>query len=433
MHPLPPLALLIASLLIATPHRVCAQGGIGHVIEQIEIRGNEKTKSEIIHKNLPVKQGQSLSQGDIERCREVLERLGLFRTVFVSAKPGSENNSAILVVYVQEKRFGDLGISFEYTELDGFGVVADAYHVNLRGEGKIVGAAYGVGERLKHWGFHYTDPWAGGANQSFHLQITGASSDRDLYRSADPNVRGRYDIERIGAAMGFGQPSPLRAYQFILKYAFEGVQVGAVQKPFVLTGDGLFANEIEAAIGRETLSYLTLEFHKNPGHEPWGSASGTDFGIRVDLSSRALRSVADFIRLRMEYYRHIELFPGHIMSLGGRAGVIWGTPPFYERFYLDGENQLRGVDRRDIGPEGGTAFFMVESLYAIQINPLGRVYAFAESGGVRRPINGARRADIDVAVGLGLLLFNRIDISYGISTGTLIVKSHHFGGIKIGL
>jgi len=430
MHPL---ALLIASLLIATPHIVCAQGGIGHVIEHIEIRGNEKTRSEIIRKTLPVKEGQSLSPGDIERCREVLERLRLFRTVYISAKPGSEANSAILVVYVQEKRFGDLGISFEYTELDGFGVAADAYHVNLRGEGKIVGAAYGVGERLKHWGFHYIDPWAGGTNQSFHLQITGASSDRDLFRSADPNVRGRYDIERIGGALGFGQPSPLRAYRFILKYAFEGVQVGAVQKPTVPTDGGLFADEIEAAIGRKNLSYFTLEFHKNPGNAPWGGESGTDFGLRFDLSSKAIGSVANFLRLRAEYYRHIEPLPGHILSLGGRAGAIWGTPPFYERFYLDGENQLRGVDRRDIGPEGGTAFFMAESVYSVQIKPIGRVYTFAESGGVRRPINGIHRKDIDFAIGMGLLLFNRIDISYGISTGTLIVKSHHFGGIKIGL
>jgi hypothetical protein len=36
-------------------------------------------------------------------------------------------------------------------------------------------------------------------------------------------------------------------------------------------------------------------------------------------------------------------------------------------------------------------------------------------------------------VGVGILLFNRIDISLGLTSGTLIVKSHRFGGINVGL
>lgn len=433
MHPLRPFALLLLILLSGAPGKSFAQGGIGHVVVSVEIRGNEKTRAEIIRKVLPVKLGEQLEPGDLERCREVLYRLRLFRTVFVSVKPGAAPGTAVLVVYVQEKRFGDLGISFEYTEQNGFGIAADAYHVNLRGEGKVVGVVYGYGERFKHWGFHYTDPWLWGSNQSFHLQVTGSSADRDLYRSPNPEVRGHYNLERIGASLGVGQPSPLRAYRLLFKYTFEAVQVGNFDKPTIPTNNGLFASEIEAAIGRQTLSYLTLEFRKEPGSAPWGSAPGTDMGIRLDLSAEGLGSVANFIRVRTELYRHFQVIPGQIFSLGGRAGAIWGTQPFYERFYLEGENQLRGVDRRDIGPEGGTQFYMAEGVYSVRIRPMGRIYAFVESGGVRRPIGDINHVDAGMAVGIGLLLFNRVDISFGISTGTLIVKSHRFGGIQIGL
>jgi outer membrane protein assembly factor BamA len=141
------------------------------------------------------------------------------------------------------------------------------------------------------------------------------------------------------------------------------------------------------------------------------------------------------MRVQTEGHRHFQMLPGQILSLGGRVGQIWGTPPFYERFTLDGENQLRGVDRRDIGPEGGTQFFTVEAIYNIHIKPLGLAYAFAESGGLRRPVpnTNLHREDTDISFGIGFLLFNRIDISYGISTGTVIVKSHKFGGINIDL
>jgi len=239
-------------------------------------------------------------------------------------------------------------------------------------------------------------------------------------------------LERIGGSIGIGQPSPMRAYRFIFKYAIEAIQVGGFQKPTVETNGGLFANEIEAAVGREALSFLTIELHKQPT-AVWGSKPGLDFGARLDVSTEILGSVSNFVRLRAEICQHIQIFPNHMLSLGARGGTIWGTPPFYERFYLDGENQLRGVDRRDIGPEGGNQFFMAEAVYGVDLKPLGRAYLFVEAGGVRRPLISANREDTDFAVGIGFLLFNRIDISFGISTGTLIVKSHRFGGINIDL
>ena len=109
-----------------------AQGGIGHTIEKIEVRGNEKTRAETIRQVLHIREGDQIQEGDLERMTLVLERLSLFRTVLVNAKPGSATGQAVLVVYVQEKRFGGLGVSLEYTELNGFGMSADAHHAKIR-------------------------------------------------------------------------------------------------------------------------------------------------------------------------------------------------------------------------------------------------------------------------------------------------------------
>ena len=67
------------------------------------------------------------------------------------------------------------------------------------------------------------------------------------------------------------------------------------------------------------------------------------------------------------------------------------------------------------------------------IKPLGRIYALPKAAVSCRFVNDNSRRDAGTAIGVGLLLFNRIDISFGINTGTLIVKSHRFGGIKFGL
>ena len=130
---------------------------------------------------------------------------------------------------------------------------------------------------------------------------------------------------------------------------------------------------------------------------------GTDFNTRLSLSSKVLGSVANFAKLRVELHRQQHLFAGHSFSVGVKAGGILGHPPFYERFYMDGDNQLRGVERRVIGPEGGTLFFATEALYAVAIKPLGRVYAFAESGGVLRFVNANSRRDAGTAFGVGFV------------------------------
>ncbi|MDP6777216.1 MAG: BamA/TamA family outer membrane protein, partial [Candidatus Latescibacteria bacterium] len=295
-----------------------------------------------------------------------------------------------------------------------------------------IGAQWTLGERLKSWSVGYTDPWISGSDYSLHLKAFTSSSDRDLYRSRDPEARGRYDLERIGGHVGIGQPVGGN-FRLVLKYSFEDVQVGGFQEPTVPTGGGLYAQEVGAAVGRKQVSSFGLDLYRRSIGRAWGSTPGTDASLQASFSPKYLGSTANFLRLRTEIYRHISILPGQILSVGGRAGTVLGSPPFYERLYLDGPNQLRGLERRKLGPEGGAQFASAELLYSISLGGLGRLYSFVEGAGVRRPIDGTVRRDSDWTAGVGILLFNRVDISLGISTGTLIVKSHRFGGINVDL
>ncbi len=423
---------LVLALMVAWSPPLHGQNGTGCVIERIEVRGNQKTKPEVILRSLALREGERLTPNGIDASRDALYRTRLFKTVHLASKPGTESGKAVVVVFVDEKRFGDLGIGLEYTELDGFGVSSDAYHVNLWGEGKVIGGEWTLGERLKSWSLSYTDPWLSGSDFSLHLKASTSSSDRDLYRSRNPEARGRYDLERIGGQVGIGQPIG-GSCRLVLRYSFEDVQVGDFTEPVVPRAGGLYAQEVGAAVGRKQVSSFGLDLYSRSTGRAWGSAAGTDAGLQADFSSNYLGSAANFLRLRTEVYRHIRIMPGQILSLGGRAGTVLGSPPFYERFYLDGPNQLRGLERRELGPEGGTQFASAELLYSVSLRRLGRLYAFLEGAGVRRPIDGIVRRESDWTVGVGILLFNRVDVSLGISTGTLIVKSHRFGGINVDL
>ena len=418
------------SLLSAYP--LLAGKGTGYVIERIEVRGNQKTKVEFIIRSLPLQQGDRITPGRMDASRETLYRTRLFRTVHVASKPGTEKGQAVLVVFVDEKRFGDLGASFEYTELDGFGIAVDAYHANLGGEGKTVGSEYLHGERLESWGFHFSDPWLTNSGLSLHLQASVTSSDRDLYPNRRLDASGTYDLSRTGGSIGIGQAIG-KGYRLIYRYSYEDVQIGSFVAPTIRVGSVNFEQEVQSSVGREPVAYFGLDFHHQPKGVPWGSTPGQDLRIKADYSSTVTGSQSNFLKLQGQIYRHIQTFPGQIFSVGARAGTIFGTPPFHERFFLEGSNQLRGFEPRGFGSEGGSKFISTEAIYSIAMKPVGRLYVFGEWAAVRRTRNQIDKTGSDGTIGIGILLFNRVDLSFGIGTGTLIVKSHRFGGINVGL
>ena len=424
----PPFLIFVLLTLDTSP--LPAQEGL--VVERIEVRGNQKTKPEVILRSLGLRKGDRLTREVMRAGREALYRTRLFRTVHLAPRPGSEVGKAVLMVYVDEKRFGDLGISLIYTELDGFGVALDAYHVNLWGNGRLIGAEFNYGERLRHAGFTYTHPWLSGADLSLYLQAAMSSSNRDLYRSKKKESRGGYDLDRTGGSIGIERPV-WGDYRLIFKYGFTEVAVANYREPAVQTNGGLFASEVGAAVGQRSVGFLGLDLGRTPTEIPWGSAPGVDFNLQLDLSTIQLGSQKNFLRVKAEVYRHFRTFSGQTLSFGGRAGTIFGSPPFHERFYLDGPNQLRGFEQREIGPEGGTRFLSAEGVYFVPLKKVGKVYFFVEGAGVSRSAGGKRRNDVDGTLGIGVLLLNRVDISLGLGTGTLIVKSHRFGGINVGL
>jgi hypothetical protein len=75
------------------------QEGVQVIIDHILIVGNERTKAEIIERELVLKPGQPLADSDIIESRRRLNALGLFRRVQIAdvRHPGQEARRDVLV------------------------------------------------------------------------------------------------------------------------------------------------------------------------------------------------------------------------------------------------------------------------------------------------------------------------------------------------
>ncbi len=439
--------LICLTALLFCPGWVAARERSPFVVEGIEILGNARTKDNVIIRSMVLKQGDLLTSKRIIATQRDLYRTRLFRTVHVSSKPGTSDGKAIVVVYVEEKRFGDVNLGGEYSELDGFTFVSEVRYVNLQGDGKSIGVSYDLGERRKGWKGAYSDPYLFNSRYSFLLGLHGSTFERDLYpdtevafrkaqrlgTSIDPSLgnpdrNGIYKLDRLGATLGFSRDFG-KGYRTIFKYGAEEVDVGWFRTP---KATGPFAKEIGNNLGRDALVTLGLEFRKGLVG-PVRRLPQTEFTLSAEYSPVLLGSAARFARLRADAAAHIPLVPGHILSFEFKSGAVLWDPPFYERLFLDGNYQLKGFERRAIGPEGGTKMLFVEAVYSLPVGRLGRFYLFGEAANVWVKGQEIKLRELDGTFGVGLSLLNRIEFSFGFGPRTFILRTHRIGGIRAGL
>src|SRR5262249_46887969 len=76
-------------------------------IERIDLRGNIKTRAEEIRREMRIHEGELFSGTGERRSRERVTALGLFETVEVQHKQGSDNSKVVVTVEVKEKDAAD--------------------------------------------------------------------------------------------------------------------------------------------------------------------------------------------------------------------------------------------------------------------------------------------------------------------------------------
>lgn len=139
------------------------EGQRSHV-ENVIIRGNNKTKDYVIRREFPVEEGDIFSRDKIISGIRNLHNLQFFSTVLPDVKPGSEQNLVDVIVDVEEQ--GTIGLNFGMT----FSGVSDpddipislflkVDNINLFGEGKALSLSTTLAKTEQSIDFSYGQTW----------------------------------------------------------------------------------------------------------------------------------------------------------------------------------------------------------------------------------------------------------------------------------
>jgi outer membrane protein insertion porin family len=426
-------------------------------INKIKISGNDRTKDNVIRRELNFYPGNRI---DTEKIREAHRRLlntGFFdvesgEPTSVSFEPGPEPDKIDIMVDVKEGQtgllrfgggfganvgaFGDISYSDRNFDILDFPknfhdfISGNAF----RGAGHVITLRFSPGVYRQEAIFSFFNPAVFDSTYSFGLNFF-------LYQ----RVREIYDEGRKGARVTVGKEILRNLFLRIIP-SYELMEITSVDEdaPEIVN----FAEGSFTRLGLELrLIYDKRDsyFFPTRGYEIGGSFEATTLGVKIARTTIYGRK-----------YFTIFNFPDwgkHVLTLAGTAGIVGSTGtqeteppttdvPIFERYFAGGWGSIRGFQFRGVSPTerfefvdpetgevvfsedeqvGGNSLLLGSAEYSIPIyGETFRVVTFLDAGKADEKIGDLNLTNMRVAGGFGVRLtipfFGRavIAIDYGI-------------------
>ncbi len=311
-------------------------------VNRINMKGNTKTRDEVLRRELRQMESSWASTAKIDRSKVRLERLGYFEEVNVETPPVVGTSDQIDVNYtVVEKSSGNLMAGVGFSQTQGLVFNANVSQDNVFGSGKKVNIAFNNSDVTTRYNFGYFDPY---------FTLDGVSMGYDLGYSArdaeEANIS-RYSTDVINSSFNFGLPlNEHDRLRFNIDF-----------KHTELTTSDFSSNEIKQFINENGDSYLTLAASVGWTHDTLNRAIFPSSGGQQRLSAFATVPGSDLEYYKVSY-KHQQYFPLAkdltFRLLGEFAyGDGYGSTeslPFFEHYYAGGVKSVRGYDDNTIGP-----------------------------------------------------------------------------------
>ena len=170
-------------------------------VRRINMKGNSKTRDEVLRREMRQMESSWASSSKIERSKTRLERLGYFEEVNVETPPVAGTADQIDVNYtVTEKPSGNLSAGIGFSQTQGIVLNANIAQDNVFGSGKRVNIAFNNSDYATSYQFGFFNPYftVDGVSQGYNLGYTK--------RNAGQINIANYSTNVMNAGVNFGIP-----------------------------------------------------------------------------------------------------------------------------------------------------------------------------------------------------------------------------------
>ncbi len=353
-------------------------------LNRLEFRGNNYTKDKVIRREMLLREGDRFSLALFKDSMLRVKQLGLVDLEKEpDIKPNPEDPTKIdAVVSVKELQRNNIQFTAGYSGYEGFFVMASYSTVNFLGAGENLEITAQYGKRVRNYVFGFSEPYV------FDLPITLGFNIYDRYLIL-PYL---YDRKGRGADIIMG--ARLKGYlRGNLTYSYELVDIrqstysgnyydnyyGGGYGYGYGSGSGYYPGYYPGyGFGKYAVSALIPTVFRSTVDSPLTPSRGTMILASLKYAGGPLGGEVDFIKPKLEFtYWHPTLskqvigFHAVYQFIRTYSG---SEIPFWERFYLGGERDIRGYDIYSIGPRtpegqllGGMKAFVFNAEYQLHL------------------------------------------------------------------
>lgn len=353
-------------------------------VRRINIVGNERTRDEVIRRELRQLEGAYFDGEKVRRSRDRVDRLGYFEDVKVEtpAVPGAADLVDVNLA-VKERATGNLSFGAGFSSSEKLVLTAGISQNNIFGTGNTFGFDINTSKSNRVISLSQTNPY---------FTIDGVSQGFDIYsRNYKPNSLdlGDYSIKSNGVGLRFGIPLTDLS-RFTAGATIENTDITLTEN-----SPERYVQYVADNGNSSTAMLVSLGWSRDDrdsGVLPTrGSLQRATFDVTLPVFD--LR----YYRLGYQHQKYLPLATGYTLMLNGQ--VDWGHGigskkyPLFKNYYAGGIGSVRGYesgslsqerDAKDDVPLGGTSRVIgnAELLFPLPgVNDKAvRLYVFTDAG-----------------------------------------------------
>ncbi|HEV8396920.1 MAG TPA: outer membrane protein assembly factor BamA [Vicinamibacterales bacterium] len=370
--------------------------GDQYLVNRLSFTGNTTTRDGVIRRELQLFEGGVFNRQALKYSIQRINQLGYFKPlegsdkdVAVEKVPGREH-AVDVTVKVEEQNRNQMQFGAGMSQYEGvFGSLSYTTS-NFLGRGESLTLSAQKGSRSSTYALGLTEPYV------FSRPISAGASvfSRKIDYLTGANLVG-YSEVRSGITLTVGKPLFRFARAFV-GYGYEVIDTALSQSLLndlddnASVGVPVFNPFLDE--GRHTESKMTPSFLYNTVNHPFQPRSGMKIALSAPVAGSVLGGSFNYIKPELEtilYVPHTRKTALGLRFNGGLVQPFGGTHelPYYNRYFLGGETQIRGVDIRTVGPTdsqnraiGGNRFVLFNAEYYFDLFGPVRALVFHDAG-----------------------------------------------------
>lgn len=356
-------------------------------IKRINFLGNTKTRDRVMRREFILEEGKIFSSAALDASVLRLNQLGFFEKIEekdYEVKPDEKNALVDVDVKVKEKSQRSIGFTGGISGISGSFIGLNYSDNNFLGRGETLELSLMAGTRTTNYVLSFTEPYLLDTHWSLGLSLFKQRYRYDTYSTygmtdISGNATELFTQKTTGTTLTLNRRLGRSLWTLGGSYTYQNIGVSNIAPGYESYALGQFVgftsgSDSSTALSGIIRSEITPILNYNSTNGYFNPTRGTSLSISTSISGGILGGDYSMIRPSIEY-RHF--FPDRWLS-GGRN--VFGfnlqgqfiqpynnsSIPFFERFYIGGENTVRGFDIRSISPLAITS----TPLYDSQGNPI---------------------------------------------------------------